>query len=186
VVVHAKAWRAGQSILSPVTLAARLLALDEAGARALNGWTRRTRGGQHVARTAAGWLAGAEVLLMGQLVVRGHWQTALRMLCAVGGIYIMSELLGLLLARQRPFAEDAQVEELLSHHPARSFPSRHVASAVAMALLARTSDVGVARAMATCAVLLGVSRVAAGLHYPSDVAAGAVLGVIASRYGRRP
>ena len=137
-----------------------------------------------VARAAAGWLAGAEVLLMGQLALRGHWRTALRMLFAVGGIYVMSELLGRLLARQRPFAEDAEVEELLSHHPARSFPSRHVASAVAMALLARTSDVGVARVMAVCAVLLGVSRVAAGLHYPSDVGAGAMLGLITARYIR--
>ena len=167
-----------------MTLAAHLLAFDEAGARALNGWTRRTPGGQLVARTAAGWLAGAEVLLMGKLVLRGHWRTALRMLFAVAGIYVISELLGLLLARRRPFAEDAEVEELLSHHPARSFPSRHVASAVAMALLARTSDVGVARAMATCAALLGASRVAAGLHYPSDVGAGAILGLIAARYGR--
>ncbi len=122
---------------------------------------------------------------MGVLALRGHRRTALRMLYAVCIIYLTSEAVGLVLARQRPFAHVSDVQELLSHHPARSFPSRHVASAVAMALLARDSDRRVARAMASVAALLGVSRIAAGLHYPSDVVAGAVLGLTIARYVRK-
>jgi membrane-associated phospholipid phosphatase len=56
---------------------------------------------------------------------------------------------------------------------------------VAMTLLARDSDRRVARAMASVAALLGVSRIAAGLHYPSDVVAGAVLGLTIARYVRK-
>ena len=55
----------------------------------------------------------------------------------------------------------------------------------AMALVALDSDRCVARAMASVAALLGVSRIAAGLHYPSDVVAGAVLGLTISRYVRK-
>jgi len=168
-----------------VTLVARALALDEAGARALNELIRRSSGARLLARTASRGLAGCEIVLMGVLALRGHRRTALRMLYAVCIIYLTSEAIGLVLARQRPFAQVSDVQELLSHHPARSFPSRHVASAVAMALLARDSDRRVARAMASVAALLGVSRIAAGLHYPSDVVAGAALGFTISRYVRK-
>jgi undecaprenyl-diphosphatase len=167
-----------------VTLAARLLALDEAGARALNELTRRTPGGQRIAQTAAGTLAGGEVLLMGWLAVRGHRQAALRMLLAVGAIYAASEAIGLAIARQRPFVRLNEVQELLSHHPARSFPSRHVASAVAMASVARPVDPRIASLMGSLAAVLAVSRVAAGLHYPSDVLGGLVLGLLIARASR--
>ncbi len=176
--------RTGKSILATVTAAARLLALDEDGARALNEITRRTPGGQRIMQTAAGTVAGAEVLLMGWLAARGHYQAARRMLLAVGAIYAASEAIGLVLARQRPFVQLDDVHELVIHHPARSFPSRHVASAVAMTCLARPADGGIASLMGSLAALLAVSRVAAGLHYPSDVLGGLVLGVLVAQASR--
>jgi undecaprenyl-diphosphatase len=168
-----------------VTLAGRVLAVDMGMARAVNAFTRRTPGGLQVARTAAGGLAAAEVVLMGVLAARGHRRVALRMLFTVGAIYVASDLLGGLVARQRPFARLDEVHELLSHHPARSFPSRHVASAVAMAYLALPADRRVAGLMASFAALLGLSRVASGLHYPSDVLGGLLLGLAVARANQR-
>jgi membrane-associated phospholipid phosphatase len=64
----------------------------------------------------------------------------------------------------------------VAHTAERSFPSRHVASGLAMAAIGRDAHPKLGAAMAAVAWLLGLSRVAAGLHYPSDVLAGAALG----------
>ncbi len=150
--------------------------MDAAAARAMNELARRTPGGELAARTAAGWLAAAEVLLLVALAARGQTRTALRTLVGVAAIYVLSEGLGRALARDRPFAKLQDVQELLEHRPGRSFPSRHVASAVAMSRLATHADPTIGRAMGMLAWLLAISRVAAGLHYPSDVVAGALVG----------
>ena len=132
----------------------------------------------------AGLGSYGEVLLMllaGLTAGRTGRRAVWRCLLAVGLVYAVSELVGLVVARRRPFAADAEVQRLLKHDPARSFPSRHVASATAMALVTRPAAPGLARLMGLLAAGLGLSRIRAGLHYPSDVAAGAVLGAIVGR-----
>jgi undecaprenyl-diphosphatase len=121
-------------------------------------------------------LAVTEVVLMLLLALSGRRRSALRMLAAVGTVYLASELLGRAWPRQRPFERLAGVEPLVLHASGRSFPSRHVASGLAMATVGGQEHARLGWLMAVVAWLLGVSRVAAGLHYPSDVAAGAVLG----------
>jgi undecaprenyl-diphosphatase len=165
-------------------LAVRLLALDAAAARGLNALTRRSRQGQVLARAAAGGLAGAEVVVMLALAASGRRQTALRMLLAVGTVYFAAELLGRRWHRSRPFVSEADVEGLLAHGADRSFPSRHVASGLAMAAIGAADQPRIGQVMAALAWLLGLSRVAAGLHYPSDVLAGALLGVLVGRLWR--
>jgi undecaprenyl-diphosphatase len=156
----------------------QLLSLDEAVATRLNRLTRGSPRAQQLAQVAAGSVAGGELLLLCALAVRGHFRTALRTLLAIATVYLVVEAIGLVLRRQRPFAQVGEIEELLSHHGTRSFPSRHVASAVAMTVLARSADTRIGDLMGAGAWLLGVSRVAAGLHYPSDVVAGALLGLV--------
>jgi membrane-associated phospholipid phosphatase len=167
---------AGSSLLDA------LLRVDQSAARSLNLWTRRHRQVEQLARGAAGGLASAEVALMLSLVPFGQWRATLRMLCAVSSIYVASEMVGLVLRRQRPFATHDEVEELLAHRAGRSFPSRHVASAIAMARIGRSVHPRLGWAMAAIAWLLGLSRTAAGLHYPSDVLAGAILGSVMGRF----
>ncbi len=162
--------------VSVAEAAARLLALDIDLARTLNQTIRSSRRGQRIASQAAGGLASAEVAIMLVLATRGEFRTALRMMSAVATVYGATELIGLAWRRERPFAGLEHVEELLAHAPHRSFPSRHVASGLAMAMIARSEHPKTGQIMAGIACLLGLSRVAAGLHYPSDVLAGAVLG----------
>ncbi|HEX8969068.1 MAG TPA: phosphatase PAP2 family protein [Chloroflexota bacterium] len=129
----------------------------------------------------ARWLAGVEVGLMLALALGGRRQSALRMLAAVGLVYVASEALGMLWPRTRPFARVSTITPLVAHAPSRSFPSRHVAAGLAMARIGRRAHPRLGLAMALVAGLLGASRVAAGLHYPSDVLAGAALGWLVGR-----
>jgi undecaprenyl-diphosphatase len=129
-------------------------------------------------------MAVVEVALMLLLGVAGRRRTAVRMLTAVGVVYVASEVLGRLWPRPRPFERLAEVEDLAQHAAGRSFPSRHVASGLAMAVVGAQEHPRLGVLMAGVAWLLGLSRVAAGLHYPSDVLAGAVLGTAVARYVR--
>lgn len=99
-----------------------------------------------------------------------------RCLAAVAAIYPLTEVIGRLAGRERPFAADSDARALLEHGPSRSFPSRHVASGVAMGLLVRQHQKRLGGAMLLLAAAMGLGRVRAGLHYPSDVAAGIGLG----------
>jgi membrane-associated phospholipid phosphatase len=132
-------------------------------------------------RLLAERLAGVEVGLMGALLVMGRRRSVGRMLLAVTWVYAASEALGKLWPRERPFAQISTVEALVGHAAGRSFPSRHVASALAMAAVGGRAQPALGRTMAAAAILLGASRVAAGLHYPSDVVAGALLGAAIGR-----
>jgi undecaprenyl-diphosphatase len=125
------------------------------------------------------------VALMLLLAIGGRRGSALRMLAAVCGVYAVSEVLGALWPRQRPFARLSEIEALVRHDAGRSFPSRHVASGLAMAAIGGRAHPRLGLLMSLVAWLLGLSRVAAGLHYPTDVLAGAVLGLCIGRYAHR-
>jgi undecaprenyl-diphosphatase len=81
------------------------------------------------------------------------------------------------IARPRPTTRAEARSALLDHPDAYSFPSGHTASAFAAA-----TTIGVAfgplaaTAALAWAILVGVSRVYVGAHYPLDVACGAILG----------
>ncbi len=88
-------------------------------------------------------------------------------------------------ARPRPFNADRKVRPLISQSSGPSFPSRHVASAFAMAVSGMQGARRIGWLMLAGGVLLAVSRVYVGVHYPSGVLAGAVVGTICGWLGRR-
>jgi undecaprenyl-diphosphatase len=59
-----------------------------------------------------------------------------------------------------------------------SFPSGHTLHAVAFTLIAISAFPALAWLLVPFAVLVAMSRVVLGLHYPSDVVAGALLGAL--------
>ncbi|MEH6374312.1 phosphatase PAP2 family protein [Streptomyces sp. KLMMK] len=63
---------------------------------------------------------------------------------------------------------------------ASCFPSGHTAAAVAFTAAVTPAWLWVGAACAVPTVLMAVERVHSGAHYPSDVAAGAVIGVAAA------
>jgi membrane-associated phospholipid phosphatase len=155
-----------------------ILRLDEAVVVWLNRLVRQQAWFEWGVGGMARWLAGIEIGLMLVLAIRGRRESAVRMLGAVGLVYVACDALGLAWPRLRPFAGRSEVQPLVRHDALRSFPSRHVASGLAMAAIGGRAHPNLGAAMTLAAWLLGVSRVAAGLHYPSDVLAGAALGRI--------
>ena len=66
-----------------------------------------------------------------------------------------------------------------------SFPSGHAAGSFAFATFILTRHRRAGLALAALATLVALSRVALGVHYPSDVAAGALLGAALGSMGAR-
>lgn len=90
---------------------------------------------------------------------------------------VISELVD----RARPFVADPHGVHLFSAHAADpGFPSDHAtaAFAIAVAILLRKRGWGILALV--LATVLAVGRVAIGVHYPSDVIAGAALGSAAA------
>jgi membrane-associated phospholipid phosphatase len=78
--------------------------------------------------------------------------------------------------RSRP-ARDDLPPPLIAAPASHSFPSSHAAMAAAGAIVLRRLAPAVGAPAAATAVLLAASRVYLAVHYPSDVAAGAALGL---------
>jgi undecaprenyl-diphosphatase len=94
---------------------------------------------------------------------------------------LAAKLISELVDRARPFvAEPHQVHLFAAHAADPGFPSDHAtaAFAIAVAILLRKRTWGlVALGFAT---VLAIGRVGLGVHYPSDVIAGAALGAAAA------
>jgi undecaprenyl-diphosphatase len=80
--------------------------------------------------------------------------------------------------RPRPYVAHPEQEPLRRASLDLSFPSGHAATSFAAAMvLARYVPPRVAPLLFVLAALVGWSRVYVGVHYPSDVLVGALLGV---------
>ena len=109
---------------------------------------------------------------------RAHWLRATRSVLIA---YALNTVLKTVVRRKRPQLE--KLPALISTPTSLSFPSAHASSSFAAArayasLLPGEPLYAVAGAMA-------LSRVYLGVHYPSDIAAGALLGMLVGNTGRR-
>jgi undecaprenyl-diphosphatase len=129
----------------------------------------------------------SELLFLGLLAwifvaSRGYARRAARRGAVAAGLsaglaLLFASQLANLVGRPRPFVDEPGTVHLLVAHAADpGFPSDHAtaAFAIAIAILLRSRRWGVlALAMA---IALAVGRVAVGVHFPTDVIAGAALG----------
>ena len=79
--------------------------------------------------------------------------------------------------RLRPFAADARIRALVAPLDEFSFPSGHTLHAVAFSAVAIAYYPVLAWLLVPLCALIATSRVVLGLHYPSDVGAGLVIGL---------
>ena len=91
---------------------------------------------------------------------------------------ILYKLLKRTLVRERPFIGYADIECAMMPLDRYSFPSGHTLHAVLFTTIAIHHVPGLALVLVPFALLVAASRVVLGLHYPSDVAVGAMLGWI--------
>jgi undecaprenyl-diphosphatase len=81
-------------------------------------------------------------------------------------------------SRPRPFAVENAVRAGADPLDPFSFPSGHTLHAVAFSVVAIAFHPVLAWLLAPFTLLVAISRVVLGLHYPSDVLAGAALGAL--------
>lgn len=154
-------------------------------------------------RSLAALLGAAVLVPFAPLAADGHWRDALTLgvmvaeaaLLVEGTTYLAKDLAG----RERPWTHNTSlsVEERLALSAAdpldarRSFFSGHTSSAFALATFMSTvytdvngrtlaSDILWAASLSTAA-LTAFARVKAGMHYPTDVVAGAAVGIAVGR-----
>jgi diacylglycerol kinase family enzyme/membrane-associated phospholipid phosphatase len=91
-----------------------------------------------------------------------------------------------LMPRRRPAASELPAYQTLAHPPtSSSFPSGHSASAAAFATAVAMESPRLGLALGPVAAAVGYSRVHVGVHWSSDVAAGAALGAAMAALTRR-
>lgn len=92
--------------------------------------------------------------------------------------YALARLAGLFFQHNQPFAVEG-FEPLLPHAVDNAFPSDHVAIAGVFASVAFLADRRAGLVLWAFALLVGLARMLAGLHYGVDVLAAAVLALAA-------
>lgn len=123
----------------------------------------------HVGEHALGWFALAGLGMAAQPDRRGRWA-----MVGVGtfSAHAASVVVKRVVRRRRPAHPEVRVG--VATPSALSFPSSHATSTTAFAVLAgAVTGVPVAPVLAP---VMMASRLALGVHYPSDVLAGAALG----------
>jgi undecaprenyl-diphosphatase len=154
--------------------------------KALNGFAFHHDGWEDIARFLESVAPLFFVALLAALfLARGKWRSrnarhgVVAAGLSAGLALVLAKVLSDAIARQRPFVDHPHAAHLFIKHAADyGFPSDHAsgAFAIAVALLLRHRLAGLlALAMA---VAISVGRVMIGVHYPSDVAAGALLGTL--------
>jgi undecaprenyl-diphosphatase len=138
-----------------------------------------------IADPVQAYVGAAELLFLGMLVLALLFAPTRRAAVAAGlsaGLALaLAQVVSHLVNRPRPFvAHPGAVHVLLQHASDSGFPSDHATAAFAIgaALFLRHRRWGLVTLVA--AAVLAVGRVAVGVHYPSDVLAGAVLGSLAA------
>ncbi|MEU3658426.1 phosphatase PAP2 family protein [Streptomyces sp. NPDC032940] len=119
------------------------------------------------------WLAAGLTAAAVDGTRRAAW---LRGTALTAGAHLASMGVKRVVRRPRP----AHVQPLVRTAGRHSFPSSHATSAAAAAVVFGALGV---RAAWPLAAAVCVSRLVAGVHYPSDVAAGAALGALTARLG---
>ncbi|GAA4553703.1 phosphatase PAP2 family protein [Amycolatopsis samaneae] len=99
---------------------------------------------------------------------------------ALGLGFVVNRILRAFAVHERPF-ETRPVHQLVQHEPGVSFPSNHATAAMTVAFV-----VGffVAKRwgwlLGVPAALIAISRVYVGVHWPSDIICGALVGLLAT------
>lgn len=120
------------------------------------------------------------ILVLFILVIKNYqkyWITVIQALMAgILARFGIVEIIRLLWERPRPFIEN-NINLLFTHGPEGSFPSGHTAFYIAIASVLYSSNRKLGIVFFIGGFLIGIARVFSGIHWPSDILAGALVGI---------
>ena len=152
---------------------------DAAICLACNRWGRRERIRPIFALVSRLGDGAFWYLLMGLVVIADGWNglAASTHMAATGlTALVLYTWLKRYTRRPRPFAEDRRIHCLARPLDQYSFPSGHTLHAVAFTGVAIAYYPALVWLLLPFTLLVGISRVVLGLHYPSDVIAASAIG----------
>ena len=135
-------------------------------------------------------LIGTVVGILALIVVRGRWRPAiieLTMLSAyifigVGLPGLLSNLIKRLIGRGRPTEFDSvgafSLQNVINDWNFQSFPSGHTTTAIALAFTIGFLWPRLFPVLMVLGIVVGFSRVPVGMHYPTDVFGGLIVGML--------
>lgn len=132
-------------------------------------------------------LFGAVVYVFYFFASHPHWkEKSLRawiwecctIFASAAGAYVVAYVLKIIFHAPRPFVTHLDVIPLVSESWYSSFPSGHATLFFALATAIYLYDKRAGAVFFVLAVIIALSRIVAGVHYPGDILAGAVIGVV--------
>ena len=128
--------------------------------------------------TAAIFAAYAFLCLFEFLIHTPEWTAFLKILGIPLLCLLTVSLLRNLFDRKRPYEGAGIVPVIEKKKKGHSFPSRHLASAFVIGTVFLPYCLPAGIVVLSAGAVLGYVRFAAGVHYPSDLAVGALLGAL--------
>ncbi len=114
---------------------------------------------------------------------RFRWIGVAILIGVVLGFIVGNGMIKFLVDRPRPFIENPNIILLISAPTSSSFPSGHTIAAVAMAVAVYMYNKKAGYVGFAFAAMIAFSRLYLYVHYPTDVIAGIIIGIICGYVG---
>ena len=146
----------------------------------LRGYHSRWMDGAMWLTTQIGSMGFAALLAVGAYAV-GNRQLAIELALGTLTLWLLVELIKAFTDRARPFNLLRETRVIGWREPGLSFPSGHTAQTffvVALCISHFQLSLGIVTGLYSIAALVAFTRIYVGAHYPRDVIAGAILGLV--------
>lgn len=123
------------------------------------------------------WLIAALLLVFW---FKGNQRSTVYSVLTVILALVFGQIISHIYPHPRPFTVEATVHQLIPHAPDNSFPSDHALGTFALAFAIWRSNRRWGAGLLVLAIITGLGRIYAGVHYPADIVGGAIVALLAA------